>query len=225
MTGVEFVDALKSMLRVRTDNELADLLGKSVQSISNWKGLNQMSARRIAGVIKSARSAAGKSARIAAIRPLVEFFPITKCESRQGAKYELFPSGNGQGSTNPYLDGLRGELGDSHGVYLFFDSRGRALYVGKARRLSLWKEMKNAFNRDRGEVQNIMRVKHPSRNQAYKTLDEKSRQIDDVAVALHDLACYFSAYKVADDMIGHVEALLVRSFANDLLNVRMETFG
>ena len=36
------------------------------------------------------------------------------------------------------------------------------------------------------------------------------------------MASYFSAYKVDDGMIGDVEALLVRSFANDLLNIRME---
>ena len=41
---------------------------------------------------------------------------------------------------------------------------------------------------------------------------------------LHDLATYFSAYEVADVMIDDLEALMVRSFANDLLNIRMERF-
>jgi hypothetical protein len=33
-----------------------------------------------------------------------------------------------------------------------------------------------------------------------------------------------SAYEVATELIGKSEALIVRSFANDLLNVRMEKF-
>jgi hypothetical protein len=34
-----------------------------------------------------------------------------------------------------------------------------------------------------------------------------------------------SAYEIADELIGKPEALIVRSFANDLLNVRMERFS
>jgi hypothetical protein len=71
----------------------------------------------------------------------------------------------------------------------------------------------------------IKRVRHPKRNQAYKTTDEKSRQIVERAVPLHELASYFSAYRVVDGMINEVEAMLVRSFANDLLNTLMERFS
>jgi len=35
---------------------------------------------------------------------------------------------------------------------------------------------------------------------------------------------YMSAYHVPDGLIGKFEALIVRSFANDLLNVKMENF-
>ena len=88
----------------------------------------------------------------------------------------------------------------------------------------MWKEIKLAFNRERGDVQNIRRVRHPERNKIYRTSDEKARQIVDQVVPIHELAAYFSAYEVADGLIGEVEAMLVRSFANDLLNVRMERF-
>ncbi|MCW2397965.1 hypothetical protein [Sphingobium sp. B2D3C] len=43
------------------------------------------------------------------------------------------------------------------------------------------------------------------------------------AVALHHIASYASAYEVPDGLIGKFGALIVRSFTNDLLNVRMET--
>ena len=42
-------------------------------------------------------------------------------------------------------------------------------------------------------------------------------------VQLHDIAAYVSAYHVADGLIERFEALVIRSFANDLLNVRMKS--
>jgi hypothetical protein len=73
-------------------------------------------------------------------------------------------------------------------------------------------------------VQKIKRVNHPQRRQAYRTSDQQARQITDNLVSLHDIAAYFSAYQVVDGMIDDLESLLVRSFANDLLNIRMERF-
>jgi hypothetical protein len=155
-----------------------------------------------------------------AIRPLVEFFPIAKTPSKQGASWVLFAADG----SHLYFEGLRKELDSSRGVYIFFDSRGQAIYTGKARKQSLWKEMNLAYNRERGEIQKIKRVNHPKRNQTYQTSEEKTRQITDSVVPLHELATYFSAYHVTDGMIAELEAMLVRSFANDLLNKRMERF-
>jgi len=84
--------------------------------------------------------------------------------------------------------------------------------------------MNMAFNRKR-DVQMISLVHHPERNQEFKAGYEKLRQPKDTQLELCDLACYFSAYDVADGMINDLEALMVRSFANNLLNVRMETFA
>jgi hypothetical protein len=136
----------------------------------------------------------------------------------------VFSAKDDSGGDHPYRAGLKDELLEHHGVYVFFDSRGQAIYTGKARRLSLWKEINSAYNRQRGDVQRIKRVNHPTRRQEYRTSEEKARQIRDIAVPLHEIASYFSAYHVADSMINDLEALLVRSFANDLLNVRMERF-
>jgi hypothetical protein len=74
-------------------------------------------------------------------------------------------------------------------------------------------------------VQQIKRVDHPERRQEFRTSDEKRRQIRLRRVPLHDLAGYLSVYHVADGLIGKLESLLIRGFANDLLNVRMENFG
>jgi hypothetical protein len=82
--------------------------------------------------------------------------------------------------------------------------------------------MNNAFNRNRGEVQSIKRVAHPSRRVAYHEAEHGKRPIKNGTVALHEIASYISAYAVPDELINKLEALIVRGFANDLLNARME---
>jgi hypothetical protein len=175
-------------------------------------------------LFKALASAGARHFQVNAIRPLVEFCRVERIGSRHGINYEVFDRRDTAGKLHPYRNGLKEELDVHHGVYIFFDSRGRAIYAGKARRQTLWREVNLAFNRARGEVQKIKRVRHPERKQLYRTSDEKSRQISDHLVPLYEHASYFSAYAVADSMIDDLEALLVRSFANDLLNARMERF-
>ena len=218
-SGAEVVEQLRKQLDKKSIAEVGECFGVSLQAIQGWRKRPGFTAKQAAKMVALARSASARASQENAIRPLVEFFPIAKCKSKQGAKFELVPR------KNSYLDGLRKELEGHHGVYLFFDSRGQAMYAGKAREQSLWKEMTVAFNRGRPAVQKIKRVEHPRRKRLYLSSNEKVRQIDEYAVPLHELASYFSAYKVDDGMIGDVEALLVRSFANDLLNIRMERFS
>lgn len=225
MKGADLIDGLKKKLKVKTDKQLAGLLGNSVPALQNWKKRSKVTERQLVGLIASVRKSAAKALQQTAIRPLVEFFRIEKKQSSSGTKYEIFAVANDGEHNHPYLQGLRTELESHHGVYIFFDSSGQAIYTGKARRQHLWKEVNLAFNRSRGELQKIRRVKHPTRKQAYKTSDEKSRQITEQVVPLHELAAYVSAYQVVDGMIDEVEAMLVRSFANNLLNKRMERFG
>jgi hypothetical protein len=195
------------------------------QAVQNWKGRRSVTPRQIAGLIASTRAAAERKTHANLIRPLVEFFPINKIPSKQNAGFELFAVRDLKQNNHPYHAGLRAELESHHGVYVFFDSRGHAIYSGKARKQKLWKELNLVFNRKRDSLQKIRRVRHPLRKQKYQTTQEKSRQITEYSVPLHELARYFSAYYVADGMVDVVESLLVRSFANDLLNKRMETFG
>lgn len=224
MKGNEVILALKRKFHLKTDRALAQRLGRTTMSIHTWKKLSQISPRQVAELVYRANRAGTVRAHTTAIRPLVEFFQLSKIKSRGGAKYELFNHKTDNGTKHPYLDGLRNELLAHHGVYVFFDSRGQVIYAGKARQQNLWNELTNAFNRKRGDLQKIRRVRHPIRKQHYRTSDEKARQIGEFAVPLYELAHYFSAYEVADPLIGHVEALLVRSVANDLLNKKMETF-
>ena len=225
MKGSLVIDALKRKLRVSTDRAVARRLGISELAIHNWKNRKSVSVKQVVWLVHQSLGAGANNLQANAIRPIVEFFPIGKSESKGGAKFELVGRTGPDGREHPYLDGLRNELNEHHGVYVFFDSRGQAIYAGKARKQTLWKEMNLAFNRERGEVQSIKRVSHPTAKVAYRTSDEKARQIVEYQVPLHELAAYFSAYQVADVLVNKLEAMLVRSFANDLLNIRMEKFS
>lgn len=160
------------------------------------------------------------------VRPIVEFFPLDWVESKRGAKYEIFSEYlDEDGNAHRYNEGVKNELRTTSGIYLFYDSRGRALYAGRAVEQSLWAEMNNVYNRSRDEVQKIKLVNHPIRNVAYSSATESGRKIIKNSVKLHDLAAYVSAYEIAPkDLIPMFEALLIRAFANDLLNARMENF-
>lgn len=223
-SGAGLVVALKRKLRLQTDKQLSAKLGMSFPSIQGWKRRTSVTPRQLAELVFRANRAGAKNMQSEAIQPLVEFFEIQGVDSKRKASVELFSTKDADGRDHPYRAGLKEQLRKHHGVYVFFDSRGQAIYTGKAKSQSLWNEIKNAYNRRRGDVQTIKRVKHPSRKQKYRTMQEKVRQITDYPVPLHELASYFSAYHVTDGMINDLEAMLVRSFANDLLNVRMERF-
>lgn len=226
MSGLEVIEALKKKFRVETDAALAKKLGITAHAVLGWKKRKKISPGNVARLTLSASRAGARALQDNAIRPLVEFFPISRSgHGHGGSTRQLFSVLSSNGQEHAYRQGLKQEMMQCHGVYVFFDSRGQAIYAGKARRQSLWKEMNLAFNRSRGGVQRIRRVQHPNRGVPYRDSNEKARQIEDLPVPLWELAAYFSAYHVEDCMVDDLEALLVRSFANDLLNIRMEKFS
>jgi hypothetical protein len=223
VNGKDVMLALKSKLDVKTDTELASRLGVTSASVTYWNNRPNVTSTQFASLLYKAYITATKKLHVTAIRPIVEFYKIQMCQSSQRAQNEVFSIRDTRG-INPFKEGLKNDLDNSHGVYVFFDSRGKAIYAGKAKRQSIWTEMNLAFNRSRGRVQKIKRIDYPESRVAYKTAEEKSRQIKNIEIPIHELAAYISAYHVVDGMIDELEALLVRSFANDLINIKMERF-
>jgi hypothetical protein len=220
MTGIELLTALKRELPARSDAAVAQMLGLTGGRISQIRQQKTVSARTIATAFARTRAQAIEWAQSKTIQPIVEFFPA-EIDSSKPTKV-LFDD-----QDSLYKAGLKSKLREatSVGIYVFYDSQGKAIYAGKTEGQTLWKEMNLALNRRRGaEVQNVYRVPHPERNQEFKTGYEQARQIKLVPVGLWEMVVYFSAYVVHPGMIGEVEALLVRAFANDLLNKRMERF-
>ncbi|MBB6132430.1 transposase [Massilia aurea] len=222
MKAAELISALSQKLGTTSQSELANVLGITVGTLINWKNRDEdLSALQVASALAKSRSAAVRKSQFDTIQPIVELYAISRCESPKSAGWLVF---NGGVSANLYAKGLRDALCESYGIYIFYDSRGSALYVGKAKEQTIWKEMNLAYNRKR-DIQKISLVNHPNRNQEFKPGYEKLRQPKDTQLELFDLACYFSAYHIDDGMIDDLEALMVRGFINDLLNVRIETFS
>ena len=222
MKAEPLLAALARKLKTSSQASLAAALGVSVQTLHNWRTKNSLlTPVQIANAIHKSNSAAVKQSQLRMIQPIVEFYEIDACETKHGAAWQILDTGS---NSNTYRKGLRTALEQANGVYIFYDSRGKALYAGKAKEQSLWKEMNLAFNRDR-ELQKIYLTHHPDRNQEFRSGSEMLRQPRKTQLQLADLAYYFSAYMIDRGMIDDLEALLVRGFANDLLNAKMETFA
>ena len=147
---------------------------------------------------------------------MVEYYPIEATESKQRAKWEILDTSIVRERK------VRDILYESHGIYVFYNSQCKAIYVGKANRRNLWNEMNCVFNRER-DAQVVWQVRHPTIWNNFMPAFEKARQIVKHKVYLHNIAHYFSAYSVEKDLIDNAEALLIRAFANDLTNLQMET--
>ena len=221
MRGEAVVDAVKKKLCLDTDTELASALGISIPRVQRFKS-GKITPLQMANLVKDAKKTGQQHLEETAIFPLVEFYPIDKCRSKGETRFLIFSTKAARTYSLSYQAGLKEALAASHGIYIFFDSAGKAIYVGKARLQSLWREINLAFNRERGTAQKIKRVKHPGRTREYKPMNEVSRQICAESVPLHEMATYFSAYRVTDGLVNILESLLVRSFPHDLLNVKIE---
>lgn len=207
-----------------SDIELSSLFGIKPVHLNHWrKGTSSLTPLQVANALHKAHTTAKSHVHANAIRPIVEFFPIDAVKvGREETKREVFPTTKQSGKHYAGLyDAL---LNAKSGLYVFYDSRGRALYAGQTKKQNIWKEMNLAFNRNRS-AQVMTLVRHPERDVEFKSADLKVRQPTDTNLKLYDLAAYFSAYEVIPEMVDDLEALLVRAFPNDLLNLKMEKFG
>jgi len=220
----ELLKYLERKLGAVTNQELATMLGITQPVLSSWRNKTTMlTPLRLANAIVKSNEAAKAHVHTNSIRAIVEFFPIYSVPvGRLETQQAVFKTDANAGK---HLLGLKKELVNAKsGLYIFYDSRGKALYAGQTQKQNIWKEMNLAFNRDRS-AQVLTLVRHPDRDVTFKPANAKVRQPTDVTLKLCDLAAYFSAYEVIPEMVDNLEALLVRAFPNDLLNYKMEKFG
>ena len=216
----EFFDELKKRKRLTSDTELAKLIGLTSARISQMRtGKGNLTARQLASYIQKAEDRGRVLALTHPIRPIVEMYPISPVSSKQNAKREMLPTGK----THPRNQAIRSILEKSQGVYLLFDSQGCAIYAGKTEKQNIWKEMNDAFNRERSNHKAFF-VQHPTNGSKFSPAWDSPRQPKKMVVCLYDTAHYFSAYEVTPLLIPKLEALVVRAFCNSLSNKKMEKF-
>ena len=211
MNGAELVNILQKQLSLDTDTALAAALGLTQGRISQIRSSKKLSAKQVAKFFDKAIVHKVGDEFVHAVEPLVEFFEIKRTETSQNVKWNPFDV-----KKDPHL---REKLDDAKGVYAFYNSEGEIIYLGKTKGKSLFNEMKNAFNRDFPSYQ-ILTVKHPWKK--FKEFENGSRQIKKGNAHLHETARYFSCYKVSEELISPLEALLIRMMPNNLINVKIE---
>ena len=94
LTGADVVTALKRAFRAKTDQQLTAFLGNTAHALVDWKRRPSVSARQVAGIVRSAHRAGAKALQTRAVRPLVEFFRIDRCKSQRSKTFALFSIGN-----------------------------------------------------------------------------------------------------------------------------------
>lgn len=224
MQSKELLRHLRKKMKVSSDEALGKLLGIKPVTLNHWrKDETILSALQVARALADAQATAKRQVHENAVQPIVEFFPIRPVAvGRNKERQEVFATAANVGK---HLKGLHQALADAKsGIYIFYDTRGRALYAGQTKAQNLWKEMNLAFNRDRS-AQVITLVNHPTNDVEFRPANEKVRQPTDKTLKLHNLARYFSAYAVVPEMVDDFEAFIIRAFPNDLLNFKMEKFG
>lgn len=165
MTEPDLFEALAKKYNEYDPDKLAILLGVSGVQLRRYRDNAtgaQVKGFQVANLIAKAHDHGINDFVENLILPIVEFYPL------DNDKLVLAAPTMFDHTRNEYCRALHVELKRSQGVYIFYDSRGNAIYVGKTEKLDFWTEANNALARDRKELQCVRLVDHPRTNVAFK---------------------------------------------------------
>lgn len=193
-SGEQLIEMLMKELECKNISELGKRIGKG-SNIQAWKRSEFLSKT----IIKNVISAVKKEAIRNSIKPIMEFHRLDHLH------------GNSKDTLRKKLNNkeICNKLSNSHGIYSYYDSNGKIIYVGKTEKSDLFTEMNQSFGLSRN-------------NYTRKTVDNGKFKI--IKLCIKDSAYYASAYSVDQNVIGNVEALLTRMIPNDVVNKRTENF-
>jgi hypothetical protein len=210
MNGDEFCEILQKQLGAKNFSASAKMLGVAPASLAIMRKKKKLGNLQIANFIKRVAEAKNKTLLEGSVETIVEYFPIDAIQ-KQSYWYPF------DGIDHPELQTI---LKTNIGIYSFYNSEGRLIYLGKAGK-NLFGEMIQTFNRPFKGKYVMFAVSHP-REKFKPKPDGKVRQITKQEAILADTASFFSAYKVHNSLILPLETLLIRVCANNLINTRME---
>jgi hypothetical protein len=193
LTRGSFVDLLAEVFGCRTDTDLKKRLGIVV---ANWRKENEKDKPLSRAIVGNALRAGLRHKVHSAIEPLVEFHPL---DFENGDTF----------ATRINNKAIKHKLEDNCGIYIFFDSGGRSIYVGKTE-TNLFIEMQSRYNSKKINIR-VLKNGKAARD----------------SFSLKHVAYYFSSYKVDRVLVKNAEALLTRILINDAnsSNIRVEGFS
>lgn len=179
------LDALQEEYGNVTQQQIAKALRVTQATISNWYNGGEPSKANLKKLIEFFR----RHHAVTLVKPIFEFHPIDPVPSGGSWKF----------STDPKVVGaLKKRLEKIPGIYLYYDSAGHAIYLGKTE-ASLYDEAKQ-------------RLKAVPNRSLFVTPKAKISQMG-------QMARFLSAYEVTTPAaIKNIESFMLRAFANDLLN-------
>lgn len=207
----KIISYIQKKMCFKTKREVHDYLGIIAATGNKYDQKKDLNNSEVLNLLKKAR----KSAIQSSIEIITEYYPIKLTSLR--SNHNFIDVKNNKNHLR-----LKNELEKNRGVYVFYDSSGKAIYVGKASRRSLYHEMISAFNRSRNETRDTMTI-----IRAQHTINKIKNIKFDKCIYRHratisDISAYFSAYKIDQHLIPTVEALMIHAFANNLTNSKIE---
>ena len=158
------------------------------------------------------------------ITPVVELALLDDVAAGNG-NAQIFENYDTEENWHAYWGAIVQQLRNARGLYIFYDSMIKPLYVGRAVDQSIWDRANQSFNRARGgnrrDTFRYLHVAHPSNN----VQPGPNRRIRRSSFTLYDVATHFSAYSIPGEQIPELEAFCIRAFAGVLLNTRFEGLG
>jgi len=192
-SGTILIHTLRTELDCKNNNQLAKKLGVTAPQISAWSqaSLSRTIARNI-------------------LRRLEQRFVRNSFE-RIFEFRKLLPPDTGKANTIRKRIGSKEickTLAEAKGIYAFYDSRGRIIYIGKTEKNHLLGEMGQQFS---------------NRKVAIRRTNRKGNFVH-MKVPLRDFVEYRSAYKVHSEVIADFEALVARLAPNNLENSQIPKY-
>jgi len=207
----KFITYTQAKLKCEKRSDVCDYLGITNNTSSKYERKNDLNNTEIFGLIKKSRRSAVQNS----INVITEYYPIELTRLRENHDFI-------DAKRDPNHTKLKNELNKSFGVYVFYDSSGRAIYVGKAVRQSLYSEMRSAFNRFRNEVKDTMVIIRSAHTKNKMKIVKFNKSIKRHRVTISDVSAYFSAFRIDKNLISTIEAIMIRAFANNLTNSKIE---
>lgn len=179
------LDALQEEYGTVTQQQIAKALGVTQATISNWATGGQPSKTNLKKLIELFRQHHATTL----VKPIFEFQPIDPKPSGDSWKFS---------DDAKVVAKLKKSLENVSGLYLYYDSAGHSIYLGKTE-ASLYTEAKQ-------------RLKAKPNRSIFVPTKAKASEMG-------QLARFLSAYEVTiPAAIKNLESFMLRAFANDLLN-------